>query len=460
MAPAPGAPYAAGVRPSSRSSSIAPGLLLVLGVALLATRWPLLTHGYGSDEDTWRYVVSALHTRATGAYQPSRVPGFPAFELPLALILPLGPFATNLMAAVAGIVAAWLFWRIARHLQHPRPGLLALGMALTPALWVHATQTMDYAQATAFMLAGWLSLLQRRAGWAGVWLALAAASRPTLLLTAPIAGLYLLLSGARWGMLARFLLGFTLVFAGFELPAMMHPDTQGASGQFAFHAARQHVTLGTVMPVVRGAIVFLMGKLGAVLLAVGLLLGWRDRDPRARLGSPIERNASFVFESFSLASILAVYLLVPLDPGYLIPALPLVLSLCARLAQPGWLAAALFAVSLEVGVQPLLSAGRIIPGRLFFEVRTRQYQLDEAHNEATRIVSRPTVFMASRSLVQRLVVLAPEFSREPAAWKPFWASGVALWSPDRSRGYAVDLSPQERQALQTAGYTIETIPPR
>ena len=345
------APYAAAMRTSSRGPSVPAGLLALVGMALLATRWPLLVHGYGSDEDAWRYVVSALHTRASGLYQPSRVPGFPAFELPLALLVPLGPFATNLLAALAGIVAAWLFWRIARRLQHPRPGLLALGFALTPAIWVQATQTMDYAQATAFLLAGWLCLLQTRAGWAGVWFALAAASRPTLALVVPVAGLYLLLAAARWSSLARIAVGFGLVFAALELPALMHPDTQGASGQFAFHAARQHVTFGTFLPVARGAIVFLIGKLGLPLLVVGTLVQWRNRDPRARLGSPIEREASFVFELFSLAVIAGIYLLVPLDPGYLIPALPLLLSLLARVTPPGGLIATRFAGGRE-GLPP------------------------------------------------------------------------------------------------------------
>lgn len=442
------------MRPSFRTSSASPAVLAVLGVALLVTRWPLLVHGYGSDEDAWRYAVSALHSRATGTYQPSRLPGFPAFELPLAFIQCLGPFATNLFAAVAGLIAIWLFWQIARRLEHPRPGLLALALALTPAFWVHATQTMDYAQATAFLLASWLALLQSRGGWAGVWLALAAASRPTLVLIAPIAGLYLLLSGARWATLVRFALGFGVVFTGLELPALLHPDTRGSSGQFAYHAARQHVTFGTVVPVVRGAIVFLLGKLGAPLLIIGLALGWRRRDPRRRLGSPIERDASLVFELFSVATMVLLYLLVPLDPGYLIPALPLLVSLAARLAPPGWLIAALFAASLETVVQPLWSAGRIAPGRLMLEVRERRRLLNEAQSEAERIVSQPTVFITSRSLVHRLLVLAPSFSRQPAAWKPFWASGVALWSPDRRRGYAVDLSPAETVALQSQGYAI------
>lgn len=445
------------MRTSSRGSSVPAGLLALAGFALLATRWPLLVHGYGSDEDAWRYVVSALHTRASGQYQPSRVPGFPAFELPLALLVPLGPFATNLLAAIAGIVAAWLFWRIARRLQHPRPGLLALGFALTPAIWVQATQTMDYAQATAFLLAGWLCLLQARAGWAGVWIALAAASRPTLALIVPIAGLYLLLTAARWGSLARFALGFGVVFAALELPALLHPDTQGASGQFAFHAARQHVTFSTVLPVVRGALVFMIGKLGLPLLLVGAVAHWRQRDPRARLGSPIEREASFVFELFSLAVIGGIYLLVPLDPGYLIPALPLLISLLARVTTPGWLIAMLVAVALEVLAQPLMGAGRVVPGRLFVEVGLRQAQLAEARSERARPVQRPTVFLTERSMVQRLLVLDPQLLREPAAWKPFWASGMALWTPDHRKGYAVDLSAEERAALEAQGYTIESL---
>lgn len=443
----------------ARGSSVPIGAVLLLGALLLATRWPLLTHGYGSDEDAWRYVVSALHTRATGTYQPSRIPGFPAFELPLAVLVPLGPFATNLMAAIAGVVSAWLLWRIAQRLQHPRPGLLALGFALSPAIWVHATQTMDYAQATAFLLASWLSLLRANAGWAGVWLALAAASRPTLALLAPVAGLYLLLTAARWNALARFAIGFTLVFFACEAPALLHPDTRGASGQFAFHAARQHVTAATSIPVLRGAIVFLFGKLGAPLLLIGGVLAWRRHDPRPRLDSHIERNASLVFECLALVLIGGVYLLVPLDPGYLIPALPLALSLLARVCVPRWWIAALAVVALEVLAQPQLTSLRLTPGRLAVEVAERQRQLTATHAELARDVSRPTVFLTDRASVQRLLVLAPDFHREPAAWKPFWASGVALWSRDRQRGYAVALSSDEQASLQQQGYAIEKLTP-
>src|SRR6266568_896790 len=159
-------------------------LALLFAAALLLSRYPLLQGGYGSDDDAWRSVVSALHMRESGNYVPSRIPGSPLFELLLVFLVPFGPFATNLAAALAQLAAADSFRRVAAALRLPAPGALTAAFAFSAAVWVTATQTMDYAFGLAFLLASYDALLSDHPGAAGALLALAAGCHPSIGLVA------------------------------------------------------------------------------------------------------------------------------------------------------------------------------------------------------------------------------------------------------------------------------------
>jgi hypothetical protein len=51
--------------------------LLTLFGAVLLTRLPFLRPGYGLDADAWRLAASAGRIARTGAYEASRLPGYP-----------------------------------------------------------------------------------------------------------------------------------------------------------------------------------------------------------------------------------------------------------------------------------------------------------------------------------------------------------------------------------------------
>src|SRR6266542_3767104 len=113
-------------------------LALLFAAVLLLSRYPLLHGGYGSDDDAWRSVVSALHMRESGHYVPSRIPGYPLFEFLLVFLVPFGPFATNLASVLAQLAAADSFRRGVGHRDPDhglrlRPGVPA-GLLRSPAL--------------------------------------------------------------------------------------------------------------------------------------------------------------------------------------------------------------------------------------------------------------------------------------------------------------------------------------
>src|SRR6266581_3623522 len=94
---------------------------IVLVLALLASRLPLIGGGYGSDNDTWRNIVAAIHMHEAMRYVPSRVPGFPVYEGLLALLAPWGWIATNLASVAAEVAVASWFARLLTRLRVANP---------------------------------------------------------------------------------------------------------------------------------------------------------------------------------------------------------------------------------------------------------------------------------------------------------------------------------------------------
>jgi hypothetical protein len=445
--------------PSATRPAPAAAVLTALAAVALVARWPLLDAGWGSDMDAWRYLHAARHMLATGAYQPSRIPGFVGWELVVTALSPLGPFAVNLWSALCGAAAGVLFARVAARLRLPRPEWLGLALALTPGLAVGATQAMDYAQATALLVGGWLALLHGRAALAGALLAAAAATRPNLVLIAPAALAMLALGGRRGVSPARCAAGFAIAMFILRAPAFGHPELADAGSHFGFHAARQHVTGATLLPVLRGAAVHLLGRTALLVAVVGAFAALWPRRRRTTAFEPrgarwTRSLAEPAFETLALALLLGSYLLIPLDPGYLVPALPFALALAGRVLAAAWVPWLALACALELVVQPQPAALRLGPGRVAVERAERLRLVAEAVAEAKRPVGSPTVVLADRSLLLRLGLHAPGLEHTAVARAPFHAHGVALWRRGRDLGWANDLAPTERDSLTRAGVSV------
>lgn len=421
--------------------------LVLLGIAAAAVRLPLVGAGWGSDMDAWRYAGAAMHMHETGRYEPSRVPAFPGYELVLAALSPGGHAAAVLWSTACGVVAALLFVRVAERLRLPHPLALGFALAFAPGAAVGATQAMDYAQALALLVGAWLALLHGRAGLAGALLGMAAATRPTLALVAPAAAVLVWRSGGGPAALLRWFAGAAIAWGALFAPTFGHPALVAERNPLAFHAARQHVTAATLVPVVRGALVAMLGRMALAVLAGGLLLRLLRRGPARAPGS------GPLFELVALAPIVALYLLVPLDPGYLVVALPMALALFARVLPPAAAWALPAACALELLVQPLPAERRLAPGRIAAE-RTERLRLVREARDARHGAPESTVVLADRSLLLRMLVHERDLVRGPAAWAPFHAHGVALVAPDRAAAWANDLARAHHDSLAAAGWRV------
>lgn len=445
---------ASGTPPSARTVA---GLVTVAATAA-AVRLPFLGTGWGSDMDAWRYAGAALHMHESGRYEPSRIPAFPAYELMLAVLQPGGPVAAVLWSAICGVVAAVLFVRVAQRLGLPHPLLLGMALALAPGAAVTATQAMDYAQAMALLVAAWLALLNGWGGLGGVLLGAAAATRPTLALVAPAAMALLALAGRDRTTLVRAGAGLVGSWLAFHLPTFGHAALAAEANPLAFHAARQHVTWATFLPVVRGALVAVLGRLPLIVIVAGLAARAlparresRSFDPRGAHWRPSLEGP--VFEVLALAPLLVVYLLVPLDPGYLVVALPLALAMLSRVIRPSALVWLALACAVELAVHPMPRERRLGPGLIATE-RAERVRLLRETRRARGALPDSTIALSDRSLILRLLVHERSLERTPLAYAPFHAEGVALWTPGRRSGWANDLSLAQRDTLAAQGYRV------
>lgn len=433
----------------------------------LASRLPLLGGGFGSDGDAWRNAVAALSMRELGHYVASRPPGFPVFETLLVPLVPAGWVATNALAAIAGVVASIVFFRIARTLETRSSFWLTFAFAFSPVLWVHTTQTMDYAVGLGLLLGSYLALLDRRYLLGGLLLALASGCRFTTgALVVPAVAMMMVRRDGRRNIFV-FLACFAVVTAVEYIPAALVFRSQESVQGVFWHVSRAHVTFSGLSATLRLDAVFLFGKVGSIILVLSLagkVLTEVFRGVRVRgRFVPVAGKPAIVYETGVVFVVALLYMLVPYEVEYLIPLFPFALLLVGRLLSRSLLIVVAVLVVSEAMVTPLFDQRRFAAGRLFTEIDERRADLTATRALEQERPSEPTVFVVGKPGVLRLFVMAPSLERTQVVWPRVLEPGVALWSPDRRLGYAAFLDQATRSKLEGEGYRIEEArldPPR
>jgi hypothetical protein len=150
-----------------------PAAFAALSFVFLVLRAPFLDYGHGTDPDAWRVAVTAHHLLDTGKYFPSRLPGNPLHELVTTVFIPGGWIATNLATALVSLVGVYIFARILNLLSFTHAGLLTIGFAFAPLLFINSIATMDYMWALTALLGAYYATLRRWPLWAGLLVGLA-----------------------------------------------------------------------------------------------------------------------------------------------------------------------------------------------------------------------------------------------------------------------------------------------
>jgi hypothetical protein len=290
---------------------------VLVGVATLLTRVPFLFDaGLGSDPDAWRLALAGRYLADTGEYRTSRPPGYPLVELVAAGLHGAPWWVFTAATAVVGAVGVGALADLARQLGIRWWPVAAAGTALTPVVLRASTSFMDYTWSFGFLMVALALAARLRWTAAGAAFGLAVAARPATAVCAVVVAV--VLAGLRrpredW---ARFAVAAT-VAAGMFLVVPL-----SAFGPAVVSAADEHVSLTVAVGRMTTGVWGGFGVL-AVLVGAGVAV-WRW-------------HARAVWMPAALAGVLAVtalFALLPADPGYLIPAVPLAWLVLAE-ALPG-----------------------------------------------------------------------------------------------------------------------------
>jgi hypothetical protein len=150
-----------------------------LFVIVFISRLPFLSAGYGVEEDSWGIALAAFHTKCTGIYEPSRLPGHPFQEFILSALWGTGPVLFNASCAFFSAVGAVFFALILKQLKFKQFFLAAIAFAFVPVYYISSTYTIDFVWTQALILMAFYSLLKNRYLLCGVLLGLAIGCRVT-----------------------------------------------------------------------------------------------------------------------------------------------------------------------------------------------------------------------------------------------------------------------------------------
>jgi hypothetical protein len=154
-------------------------IYISLFFATLASRFPFLFDGYGSEDDSWGLVLNARLMAETGEYSFSRLPGHPVQEFILAVMPDAGPFVMNLLSAIFTSIAIVVFADCLRMLKIKAYLAWAVLLSFIPIIYLSGVYTIDYNWGLAFILIAWNLFIRDKLVLCGLFLGLAIGCRVT-----------------------------------------------------------------------------------------------------------------------------------------------------------------------------------------------------------------------------------------------------------------------------------------
>ncbi|MFH1070326.1 MAG: hypothetical protein V1794_11965 [Candidatus Glassbacteria bacterium] len=300
------------------------GYIFILSVILvLLSRLPFLSAGYGIDPDAWRVAKAARKIALTGEYSPSRFPGYPIQEIISSWFWEGGPRALNGATALFSVLGFIFFALILKKMGSRDFLAAAIALFLTPVIYLNSAVSMDYVWALTFILGALYFILQDMPLAAGMFMGLAAGSRLTsLAMILPLANL--LAKGER-----RKAAGSIFLFLGVSVLVGMLcylPVYSRYGMQFLSFVEGQYPSLSYIL-LISGIEIWTLP--GCLVLALALFSRIIFTPRETSIPETVGKREIF---SFALAVLLetVIFLRLPYEAGYLIPALPFVFLLLAR----------------------------------------------------------------------------------------------------------------------------------
>lgn len=300
-------------------------VFIVIAIIITAMTIPRVFIGFGVNGDDARTVRAVDNLLRSGIYTPSRLPGNPLFEYMIAAIHPwAGNVGTSIMVLLFFMAGIFVFFRIAEILAPKNTILLTSIFALMPILVKNAVVTIDYIPGLCLLLTSFLFTLKRMTVLSGVFLGLAIGFRITNSLALAPLLLYLYLQGFKLRDLTILVLLAISIGLGFYIPIFRSAGLNMLAIHPTFYEAHTYV-FRTFYNVIN-----LFGIIPT--LALITIFAKHCRVPgNLRSAFCSEQNATVYFEVSMVALFLLLFILHSDRTEYLIPCVPFILFLLARL---------------------------------------------------------------------------------------------------------------------------------
>ncbi len=403
--------------------------LFIAGLFVLiyaGSRLPMLSLGYGSDDDGWLIAGSADRLVTNHEYETSRFPGYPVPELGYAAGFAL--FGTswwsgNAISAVLGLLALAVFYRIARRLD------LRDALACTAALmfyswfWIGTTATHDMIWSVGALLLAFLAAISGRHGLAGAALGIAVGCKISNgILIVPLLAYFVQRGASRWAH-ARFAVSFAL-----SCVVVLAPLALSYGASFLDYSPPKSVDYVT------GGYRVYAEVFGAPFLAVAAtflvvhLLGTR-RDRLSALGSLALLRGDRLVLAGAFVALSLPFVFLPLEAQYMLAAVPFLILLVGGVKSTGFRRAMLAGLMINafVGVVRLdVEAWRerrelvVVPisrGSLLADVAYRRRMLEGAQRLLRVTLPSPAAIVVGPSffpLLSAMGVPERDFSHHVA----------------------------------------------
>lgn len=372
--------------------------IFILLAAVVLTRLPFLWTGYGSDADAWLAAHSASTFWNSGVYLESRLPGYPLHEIISAPMVGLGGAPLSNATTLAATLLAIVVWSKISHKTGNHKKLLVLAFAFAPVVWQHSAETLDYMWSLLFILLSLYAVLHNKNLIAGFALGIAVGFRPSNIVAIIPMLCLLYYQKSNIKQLLIFIVSVLMISVCAFIPLI---SKYGILGWFT----ETQQTMNDVHPELHMRFnaffyrtLYFIGPFA--FITSGYIFWNRIKEISSSLRS---QDPIVITSMLGVISYLLLFLWLPLERAYLLPALPFFLLLIDRFAsQRAFILFTTFLILSALVCFDVIDANdrrtvrfNIHPGMVIEEFLTREKLLRQREETSSFAFPEKSIIMTS-----------------------------------------------------------------
>jgi hypothetical protein len=303
----------------------------VLFLCLYSVALIIFPKGFGLDADGWREILSGYKIVYEHIYEPSRFPGYPVLEFFSSLLwFTKTPFAFpgifNFVSAILSVLAIYFFASILDIYKKNDDNLIflaVLAFGLNTLFFINSIVLMDYVWSLAFILGAIYFLLVDKGIISALFLGVATGCRLTAgIMIIPILVYFFILYKNQNvnKLIIKYLLIFSVILFSIYSPLII---------QYGLNFLTFDQPDYPKFPLILGrASIRVWGIIGTLgVLAGGIIIISQFFSKRKDIKLNGRQFPFFWFISLSIIVFILLFIRLPLEAGYLLPVVPLILIL-------------------------------------------------------------------------------------------------------------------------------------